>query len=177
MSSGVKGLTKIFIWYVNWLGGLFDIWDFTHYQKLSFSEEISNKIQAMPKCWTCNYGNKQVPGCKYWESWYDVKSVRYKASMIFNTSRYPSKIEIELTDSQITSNKKAFYSWEVGISCNPAYGGLALRWNHSWMLWLRHEVEATLRPHTCLLPCEIKIHDFPLTALPGDVVINFIAFY
>ena len=22
-------------------------------------------------------------------------------------------------------------SWEVGISCNPAYWGLALRWNHS----------------------------------------------
>ena len=22
-------------------------------------------------------------------------------------------------------------SWEVGISCNPAYGGLAFRWNHS----------------------------------------------
>ena len=24
-----------------------------------------------------------------------------------------------------------FERWEVGISCNPAYGGLALRWNHS----------------------------------------------
>ena len=26
-----------------------------------------------------------------------------------------------------------------------------------------------MRPHTCLLTCEIKIHDFLLTALPGDI--------
>ena len=44
---------------------------------------------------------------------------------------------------------------------------------------LRHEVEANLRPHTCLLPCEINIHDFLLTALRKHCrsVTNFIAFY
>ena len=94
-----------------------------------------------------------------------------KANEGFLKQNYVSKRKVNqvFLQGNVSIKQWLIKSWEVGISCNPAYGGLALRWNHSWMLWLRHEVEADLRPHKCLLPCEIKIHDFLLTALPGDV--------
>ena len=51
------------------------------------------------------------PVCKYRESRDNAKSVRYETPMIFNTSRFPSKTEIEVTVLQIISLKiKAFSS-------------------------------------------------------------------
>ena len=49
---------------------------------------------------------------------------------IQRTHEFLSSISINTSLCGITWATKT-RSWEVGISCNPAYRGLTLRWNHS----------------------------------------------